>query len=69
MKRTKHPNAYAPDRATHIARMEAAARKNLYRPDAAGDRYQTWEACQAWASMKVDAMLKTGQLMISEGSK
>ena len=24
--RTKHPNAYAPDRATHVARMEAAAR-------------------------------------------
>ena len=54
--RTKHPNAYAPDRATHVARMGAAARKNLYRPDAAGDAYQTREACQAWASAKVDAM-------------
>ena len=27
--RTKHPNAYAPDRATHVARMEAAAQPHL----------------------------------------
>ena len=67
--RTKHPNAYAPDRATHVARMEAAARKNLYRPDIAGDRYETWASCQAWAAKKVDAMLAAGQLVISEGSK
>ncbi len=68
VQRPLHPNSVAPDRATHIARMEAAARRNLFRPEVAGDPYQTWKACQVWAESKVDAMLASGQLLIS-GSK